>query len=189
MDRRVLLQWLTRAIGTACTAVVVVPGARYLIDPLRRRALRERTFQRMIRLDDLAPGVPRRVAVTGTRRDAWTLYAEETLGYVWLVRRTGVSVRPEDAEVDAFTTVCPHLGCAIGLDRAERKFACPCHQASFSLSGRRVLDQDLGSANPAPRDMDSLPCQIVADENAQEWWVEVAYQKFQHGLSAKVRTV
>jgi hypothetical protein len=34
--------------------------------------------------------------------------------------------------------------------------------------------------------MDSLECRIVQDEQTQEWWVEVTYQRFEYGVTSKV---
>ena len=186
MTRRTLLEWLARAMGAACAAIVGVPAVRYLVDPLRRRRLAERDFKRVVRFDALPSGVPREFAVRDVRQDAWTLYPQETIGRVWLVRRTDGSVPPESAQVDVFATVCPHLGCAIQLDSAGKKFFCPCHKAGFRPSGERIGEKELGHKNPAPRDMDSLECRVTQDEVTRQWWVEVRFQKFKQGLTKKV---
>ena len=82
MTRRTLLEWLARAMGAACAAIVSVPAVGYLIDPLRRRPAEERDFKRVARLDGLPTNVPREFAVRDIRQDAWTLYPEETIGRV-----------------------------------------------------------------------------------------------------------
>jgi len=104
----------------------------------------------------LPTAIPREFAVRDVRQDAWTMYAEETIGRVWLVRQTDGDVAPDEARVDVYATTCPHLGCAIQLDAVGKKFVCPCHKAGFRLSGERLGEKDLGHKNPAPRDMDSL---------------------------------
>ena len=186
MTRRTLLEWLARALGTACAAIVGVPAVQYLIDPLRRRPSAERDFKRVVRLDALPVGVPREFAVRDIRQDAWTLYPEETIGRTWLVRRSNESTPPAQAELDVFATVCPHLGCAIQLDSAGRKFVCPCHKAGFRVNGERIGEKELGHKNPAPRDMDSLDWRVAQDEETEQWWVEVRFQKFKQGLTTKV---
>jgi Rieske Fe-S protein len=173
-------------MGAACAAIVGVPAVRYLIDPLRRRASAEREFKRVVRLDALPVGMPREIAVRDIRQDAWTLYPEETIGRVWLVRRTDEAAPAEQAAVDVFTTVCPHLGCAIQLDPSGKMFVCPCHKAGFRLCGDRIGERELGRKNPAPRDMDSLDCRVTQDEATQQWWVEVRFLKFKQGLTTKV---
>jgi quinol---cytochrome c reductase iron-sulfur subunit, bacillus type len=189
MTRRALFEWLARAVGTACAAIVAVPAVRYLIDPLRRQPSGERDFKRITRLDALPTGVPREFAVRDIRQDAWTLHPEETIGRVWLVRRDDSDTPPERTNVDVLASLCPHLGCAIQLDRTGKKFACPCHKAGFRLSGERLDEKELGHKNPAPRDMDSLDCRIVQDDDSGQWWVEVRFQKFKRGLTTKVPVV
>ncbi len=186
MTRRSLLEWLARAMGAACAAIVGVPTVRYLIDPLRRRPSEQRDFKRVTRLDGLSTNIPREFAVRDIRQDAWTLYPEETIGRVWVVRRSDGTIPPADAKVDVFATVCPHLGCAVQLDAAGKRFLCPCHKAGFRLSGERMNEKELGRKNPAPRDMDSLDCRIVQDDESQQWWVEVRFEKFKQGLTTKV---
>ena len=186
MTRRNWFEWFARAMGATCAAVVGIPAIRFLVDPLWRRPAAERDFKRVARLDALPTGVPREFAVRDIRQDAWTLRPEETIGRVWLVRRSELSEPPEQTRVDVFGTVCPHLGCAIQLEAASKKFVCPCHKAGFRLSGERIGDKDLGHKNPAPRDMDSLDCRVVQDDETQQWWVEVRFQKFKQGLTTKV---
>lgn len=185
MTRRTLLEWAARAMGAACAAIVGVPAIRYLIDPLRRRPSAQHDFKRVARLDGLPANIPREFAVRDIRQDAWTLYPEETIGRVWIVKRSD-GVPPTEAKVDAYASVCPHLGCAIQLDAAGKKFVCPCHKAGFRLSGERMSEKELGRKNPAPRDMDSLDCRVVQDADTQQWWVEVRFQKFKQGLTTKV---
>lgn len=186
MTRRTLFEWLARTLGAACAAIVAMPAVRYLVDPLWRRPSAERDFKRVVRLDALPVGTAREFAVRDLRQDAWTLYPEETIGRVWLVRQTDGSVAPDQCKVDVFANVCPHLGCAIQLDSAGKKFVCPCHKAGFRLAGQRLGERDLGHKNPAPRDMDSLDCRVAQDEETQQWWVEVRFQKFKQGLTSKV---
>jgi len=94
---------------------------------------------------------------------------------VWLVRRGDEDTPPGNSKVDAYTTVCPHLGCSISRDTSRDQFICPCHKASFDFNGQAVSPREKGRKNPSPRDMDSLPCQIVEDEKTGQWWVEVKY--------------
>jgi len=185
MSRRKLLEWMARGIGVACALIVGVPAVRYLIDPLRRRPATERGFKRVARLDSLPVGVPREIAVRDTRRDAWTLYPEETIGRVWVLRRDAPE-DPAQTQFHVFTTVCPHLGCAIQLDTSGKKFICPCHKAGFQLTGERTGEKELGHKNPAPRNMDAIDHQLARDEGTQEWWLEIRFQKFKQGLTTKV---
>lgn len=189
MNRRNLLKWISRVIAGTCSAVVAVPGIGYVLAPLRRGRSAPAVVRRVIPLKNLRVGEPVLVALAGSRRDAWTHYARETIGRVWLVRRTGRRTPPDQAQVDAFSAICPHLGCSTQFDASRGRFVCPCHRAEFHLSGEAVDDEQLGFQNPAPRGLDSLPCRIVQEEPSGAWWVEVEYERFESGLSKKVPKV
>jgi len=42
--------------------------------------------------------------------------------------------RPSEAEVLAFSAVCPHQGCTVGVE--DEYFECPCHGSRFELTGQ-----------------------------------------------------
>lgn len=42
--------------------------------------------------------------------------------------------RPSEEEVLAFSAVCPHQGCTVGIEQGH--FECPCHGSRFELSGQ-----------------------------------------------------
>lgn len=186
MNRRRMLQWLSGMIATACSAVVAVPGVAYVFATVRRREASGATVRRVTPLDVLRPGQPVAMAISGSRQDAWTLYPEELIGRVWLVRKTDEKTPAAESQVEAFTTVCPHLGCEVQENAGGKGFYCPCHKAKFDTSGARVSSKQLGKHNPAPRGLDSLECRVVQDEQSGEWWVEVKYEKFEYGLTKKI---
>ena len=76
-------------------------------------------------------GTPRKVAVIADRTDAWNRFVNEPIGNVFL-RRAG-----QTGEVVALQVVCPHAGCSINYQATDAggKFFCPCHAASFDLTG------------------------------------------------------
>ena len=149
--------------GVACAGAVGVPGVAMLLAPARGGAGGER-WVKTVRLDALPDGAPRRVSIIADRTDAWTLEKAVELGAVWLVRRGDV--------VSCFSTVCPHLGCSIGLD--ETQFACPCHASDFSLDGKRL-------SGPSPRDLDALATKI------DDGWVMVDFRRYRQGIPDKVQ--
>lgn len=182
MNRRSLLKLANVVVASLCAAVVGIPGVHYLIETANRREKKgEASTQRLIRLKDLQVGRPKQLPVTGRRRDAWMVYEKETIGLVWLVRQAGA----KEPAVTAYSTVCPHLGCAVKLDTSGKTFVCPCHKAAWDLKGGKVGDKQLGHKNPSPRGLDVLDCQVVTDEETGEQWVEVKYEKFQPGLAVK----
>jgi Rieske Fe-S protein len=171
-DRRSFLRWAVNGLGALFAAVLGVPAVAYLIDG-RNRTATAGGFKRVARLSDLTPGRPRVVTVRQTRSDAWTLHPDEIVGRVFLIRREG-------DRVDAYTTICPHLGCSVNYTgNADVPFLCPCHGGRFDLHGHRI---ETGGNNPAPRGMDSLQVQRVpvpdSPAGRPDFYIEVQYQTF-----------
>lgn len=186
MQRRTLLTAISSWIAACAAALVTVPGASYIWGTVRRRRLSRTTVQRVARLADLTPGQPFEAPVVAPRVDAWTLYPDEAVGRVWLVRQGDAQTPPAQTKVDALSNICPHLGCAVQLTADRRGFDCPCHKAVFKLSGEPRSSAELGYRNPTPRGLDALECRVVEDAQTREWWVEVKYQVFEQGLTKKV---
>lgn len=185
MRRRTLLKLASGWLGAVCAAVVGIPGVSFVLDALRRSGSNDELTRRVARLKDLPVGKPIAVPIMGSRQDAWTVHPDEVLGRVWLVRQKAESSEG-DTPVVALTATCPHLGCMIQHDSKENRFVCPCHRAVFGLNGEKISGRSGVQQNHAPRAMDALECQLVTDEETQEVWVEVTYQKFEQGLTKKV---
>lgn len=181
MHRRNLLKWLSAALSTACASIIAVPGVKYLFATVQRDIPQAVPPQRVARLADLPVGEPVEAAITGRRRDAWSIYPEETVGRVWLVRRAVDEASESEARVDCYSSVCPHLRCNVSLDPSKEGFVCPCHRGRFGLEGERLKTD--GQRNPANRGLDALPSEIVDVDG--EAWVEVTWQEFEPGISAK----
>jgi menaquinol-cytochrome c reductase iron-sulfur subunit len=179
MQRRSLLKWVSAALSAACASVIAVPGVKYLLATVQREGGQAVPPQRVARLNDLPVGEPVEAAITGRRRDAWSIYPEEAVGRVWLIRRSADNAA--EPQVDAYSSVCPHLRCAVSLEPSREAFVCPCHRGRFGLEGERL--QTDGQRNPANRGLDSLPVSIVDVDG--DVWVEVTWQEFEPGISAK----
>src|SRR5438132_481561 len=174
MERRVFLKWATHGLGALFGAVLGIPAIAYLIDA-RNRPAPPGDFRTVGKLSDLQIGVPKQVVIHNVRQDAWTLHPNDVIGRVWLIRR-------DDKKVDAFTTICPHLGCSVNY-LGNEQFMCPCHNGTFRLSGDRVPESELGRSNPAPRGMDRL--EIRTDPENPEL-LQVKYQNFIQGKEERV---
>ena len=168
MERRSFLKWAIHGLGALFAAILGLPALAFLIDA-RHRSAQAGQFKTVARLDDLVEGVPQQVVIHEVRRDAWTLHPNDVIGRVWLIRR-------DQAIVDAFTTVCPHLGCSINFVGKEKLFICPCHGGTFEMTGQR-LDKP-GLVNPAPRGMDRLECRRDPTDPQS---IQVKYQNFIQG--------
>jgi menaquinol-cytochrome c reductase iron-sulfur subunit len=153
--------------GGIATLTPVAAGVWMALDPLRRKT----ATAAFLPVTDLATvpddGLPRQFPVVADRTDAWTGFAAEPIGAVYLRREAGSET------VEALSATCPHAGCFIDLDARDRCFRCPCHNSSFTLDGGIV------SPSPSPRPMDSLACEI------RDGRVLVKWENFYSGIAAK----
>jgi quinol---cytochrome c reductase iron-sulfur subunit, bacillus type len=172
-DRRTVLKRAIYGMASLFGALLGIPAIAFLLDP-RNRPVRDNEFETVARLGDLPIGEPQQVVIRAMRRDAWTLHPDEVIGRVWLVRH-------EADAVDAFTTICPHLGCSVNFDSKDKLFICPCHGGTFDAHGERV--EKPGVANPAPRGMDRLACQR---DPANPELIQVKYQDFIQGKETAI---
>jgi Rieske Fe-S protein len=170
MFLKTLAAGLNGLIGLA----VVIPGMRFLLDPLRR-APHKRGFIRVAPVTSLTVGRPQRVTVPADRWDAYTHHPPGPIGNVWLFRNESGD---RDPKIRCLHVICPHLGCAIDYAADRNAFNCPCHASEFDPAGRRRF-------GPSPRDMDELDCRISDADESGVRWVEVQYQEFQTGVSEK----
>jgi cytochrome b6-f complex iron-sulfur subunit/menaquinol-cytochrome c reductase iron-sulfur subunit len=161
--RRAVLGTIVAGGVVGCGALLV-PVARFLGAPSRADGAAG-VWIRAASLDMLAEGVPKRVVLVSDRRDAWVLEKQVELGSAWLIRHRST--------VQAFSTVCPHLGCAIDRSASGSGFNCPCHDSAFAPDGRRLT-------GPSPRGLDALATRI--DDSS----VHVRFQRFRQGTSEKV---
>ena len=180
--RAFLTQVLAGSIGAVVGLVPVLSGLIFFLDPLIRGGQSsglptvgggvQKDAEGFIKLPvtrSLLPsdGTPQQVTVEDDLVDAWNKFPNVPIGSVWLLRS-------ESEEVTAFSTICPHLGCAVEFRGARRDFYCPCHLSAFKLDGSKD--------NPIPpRDMDSL---AVKPGMGEEIWVQ--YRSFRGGISEKV---
>lgn len=164
-DRRRALKTFV-LVGTAvgCGALAI-PATRFVLAPVRGGAGSGRWI-RTVRLDSLHDGEPVRVALVADHEDAWNLEKNVQLGAAWLVRKG-------DA-VTAWSTTCPHLGCAVDRTAAAPGFVCPCHDSQFDAAGNRLT-------GPSPRALDTLETKVTTDG-----YVMVEFRRFRQGTPDKV---
>ena len=156
--------------GAVALLVPAATGVVAFLNPLRQKSQAGR-FMRLAALDALPEdGTPRKLPVIADRIDAWSRFPAEPIGAVFL-RRVG-------NDVSALQVLCPHANCSINFESSPQggKFFCPCHAASFNLSGKRT-----DPTSPSPRNMDTLEVEI---RNKNEVWVK--FENFRMGIAAKV---
>jgi Rieske Fe-S protein len=150
-------------IGLGLGAVVAAPAAAYVAYPLGNATVSGGDGLLPVgKSSDFKEGIPVKVDVFADRRDAWNRIVQVKIGSAWIVRN--------GEKLTAYSTVCPHLGCAIDYDAP--RFACPCHKSSFSADGKVA-------EGPAPRPMDELE---VAENEGR---VAVRYQRYRQGIPEK----
>ena len=179
-NRRTFLKWATNGLGALFGLLIGIPALAFLIDA-RNRPAPKRGMRRVARLSELEIGTPKQVVIHDVRRDAWTLHPNDVVGRVWLVKQ-------DKDEVDAFTTICPHLGCSVDFRTDQKLFICPCHNGTFDAQG--TLVKRPGHDNPAPRGMDSLELQLVKDDASPpekpDYFIDVRYENFRQGEAEKI---
>jgi len=165
--------FLTKLMAILCGGLATLPplaaGVWAFLDPLGRKA----GGAKFLPVTDLSAipddGVPRQFAVISDRTDAWTGFAAEPIGAVYLRREKGSN------EVEALSATCPHAGCFVEMEGAGKCFRCPCHNSTFTLDGGIV------APSPSPRAMDGLECRVTKSGE-----VEVKFEKFRAGIADKV---
>jgi menaquinol-cytochrome c reductase iron-sulfur subunit len=126
-------------------------------------------FVRVCPLDALpADGTPREFAVVADVVDAWTHAPAQKIGAVFLSRSS-----KEPNSVTAFTATCPHLGCSVEFDAANKEFKCPCHKSGFAIDGKQLF-------GPSRRGLDPLPVKLEDKPGAKE--ILVKFERFRGGI-------
>jgi menaquinol-cytochrome c reductase iron-sulfur subunit len=171
MTRREFHRLASRVLGSLIALALLVPGAAYVLSPLRRKR-QDGGPATLTRLSQLQVGVPRSYAIIEDRRDAWVRYPREPVGSVWLIRQ------PEGSQsaVVAFTSECPHLGCPVHLGTDGKVFQCPCHTSSFDLTGKPLN-------HVPPRSMDELAVELSQEQDPE---VRVKFQRFRAQTEEKI---
>ncbi len=166
--RGFLAKSLALALGAAAFATPVVAAIVSFLNPLRQKG-QAGELMRLASLEGLPEaGPPVKFPVIMDRVDAWNRYPKQPVGAVFL-RRTAKE------RVLALQVVCPHAGCFVDYDEANKRYHCPCHKATFDLEGKR-----LEARSESPRDLDELEVEL----RGSEVWVK--FERFQPGSTEKV---
>jgi menaquinol-cytochrome c reductase iron-sulfur subunit len=165
--RRGFLGVLTALLGGAITALAAVPVLGSLFSPLRSAPSTSATDAPIPvgNVSEFPVGTPRRVELIRSVTDAWSRSDATTIGAAWVTRNA-------DDSFTAFSTICPHLGCGVNLDKQRNLFACPCHTSAFSMDGKY-------KSGPAPRGMDPLTVEVRGKQ------VLVHYKRYKQGTAER----
>lgn len=167
--RGFLAKLIAMAAWAAAFAPPALAGVAAFLNPLRIKSKAGEPM-RLGSIEALpTDGTPRKFPVIMDRTDAWNRFPKQPVGAVYLRLVEG-------GKVEAFQVVCPHAGCFVEYDAAKNIFHCPCHNATFDLSGKR-----LDKTSPSPRSLDSLEVEVRGEG---EIWV--TFQNFRTGIAQKV---
>jgi menaquinol-cytochrome c reductase iron-sulfur subunit len=157
------------ALGAGLTTVVVAPALRYSLWPLAKGVEVTSGGEDFVLVGNRSQfgAEPVRVDIYAERVDAWNRIENVKIGSAWVVE--------SDGELRAFSTVCPHLGCAVDWSAELGKFKCPCHRSAFALDGTP-------EEGPAPRPLDTLEI-----EPREGGLVAIRYERFKQGVEGKVK--
>jgi Rieske Fe-S protein len=161
-DRRSLLGILTGLIGLGITSLLGVTLGRFSIVP----ALAATSVSEWIDvapIETLPDGKAKNQLVLVSQNAGWGRFTSEQS--VWVIKR--------GAQLNVFSSVCPHLGCTINEN--SNGFGCVCHNSAWTREGET-------SGGPAPRGMDRL------EHKVEDGILKVKYQSFKQGLAQKVVT-
>lgn len=166
-SRRGVLKVATVAIGGAIGAVLGFPLVRYLLYPVGRRVVS--SSGEPVDAGAAPPEgatAPVRMQITADeQRDAWAVATQVPLGAAWVSRRPDGSLR-------AFSTTCPHLGCAVDYDAEAGTYKCPCHTSAFAPDGSKL-------SGPAKRGLDELPVEQRGDR------VFITFKRFRTDIAER----
>ena len=162
--RRAFLNAGITVMGAGLAGAVAVPAVRLVLHPLNNEVTSG--GQDFVVVGDRSKfgETPVRVEIFADRKDAWNRAEHVRIGAAFVVAREGRLV--------AFSTVCPHLGCAIDFDAGSDCFRCPCHRSRFDLDGTVT-------EGPAPRGLDEL------DVEDRDGSIAVMYRRFRQGVAQK----
>jgi len=132
MKRRTFLQSLLAAFGTVSVASFAYPLLRFLAPPAD--AKKEKKF--MLAKRDIPVGSSLVVLVN---EKPVIVINQQGKGYV------------------ALSSVCTHLGCLVGYDKAGSILICPCHGGTYDLEGN-VL------SGPPPRPLAKIPLKVEGEQ-------------------------
>ncbi len=164
--RRGFLKALTVAVGGIIGAALAIPAGIFVIFPTRKKIVDgPGGFVPVGTVSGLGPKPTRVEIIAPKQRDAWSAQENVALGAAWLVRGA-------EGEIRAFSTTCPHLGCAVDYDPRGDHFRCPCHTSAFATASGERLE------GPAKRGLDPLETQV--DDEGR---ISIRFRRFKQDIA------
>jgi Rieske Fe-S protein len=164
-ERRRFLGTAAAALGVCAGGLVTFPVLGAVVSPAGRRTVQSSSAPVDVGADsDFTVNQPRRVVLRGNIQDGWET-ADVELGAAWVTKHA-------DGKWTAFSSICPHLGCAVDHVDGPDPFFCPCHSSYFTGDGAV-------KEGPSPRGLDALPVSVADGRVRVEFHRYVLNQKSQ----------
>jgi menaquinol-cytochrome c reductase iron-sulfur subunit len=163
--RRTFLKVGVGAIGAGLAAVVVAPALKAILWPLSADITSGGGDFVVVGDRSQFGKEPVKVDIYADRTDAWNRTRNVKIGSAWVVEK--------DGELIAFSSSCPHLGCAVDWAADAGKFKCPCHRSAFGVDGSH-------EEGPSPRPLDTLELE------QRDQLIAIRFQRFKQGSEDKV---
>ncbi len=162
-NRRTFLGWLL-GLGTVTVGgFLSVPLFKFALHPLTETTT-ETAWSDLGNADEFASiNGPKKAVITVNQTDGWRKVVQEKSVYV---------IKGADDKLKVISSICPHLGCSVRYNDADKKFACPCHKGVFENDGKLV-------SGPPPRGLDELDSRIADGK------LQVRYQSFRQLVPTK----
>lgn len=167
--RRTFMKVGIGAIGAGLAAVVVAPALRFALWPLAEGVEVTSGGGELVVVGNRGQfgASPTKVDIYADRIDAWNRTTNVKIGSAWVVEI--------DGQLHAFSSVCPHLGCAVDWSPEHERFKCPCHRSAFGIDGT-------AEEGPAPRSLDSLELEAQDGD-----LIAIRFERFKEGIEDKVK--
>lgn len=163
--RRLFLKLGVHGLGAGVAAVTAGPAIAYLAFPLSQDPTTGGSgYIPAGRADRFKEGEPVKVDLLADKMDAWNRIEQVKVGSAWIIRHQG--------KLLAYSSVCPHLGCAVDYEAKDNKFKCPCHRSAFGLDGSV-------EAGPSPRPLDAL------EVKEEDGLVAIRLVRYRQGIAQK----
>lgn len=146
-SRRKFLLYLWIGAQSILAALIVIPGIRYLLQPLYEKVQSQR-----VQLGDfraIPEGEPTRVEYQVLQRAGYQIKQDQEFVYV---------LRQGD-KLKVFSPICTHMGCNVAWNTEAGEFHCPCHGGKYNKEGEVI-------AGPPPKSLRQYPSEI---EDGSVW--------------------
>ncbi|MCF7803062.1 MAG: ubiquinol-cytochrome c reductase iron-sulfur subunit [Candidatus Marinimicrobia bacterium] len=140
-SRRRFLLYLWIGAQSILAALLIIPGIRYLLQPLYEKIQSQR-----IQLGDLRAipeGEPTQVEYSVVQQAGYQVQEEQE--FVYVLR--------QGKNVNVFSPICTHMGCNVAWNREASEFQCPCHGGKFNREGEVI-------AGPPPKPLRQFSTEI-----------------------------